>query len=428
MSLLKPLLSLIRSIIHSDDFFERSRVNGSAFTRNRILDFSKTLIYILWCAKTSLPSTLHAFLEDILKGRSSCTRQAFSKRRKLIKPEAFEELYRASSEFLVKSVPSVTGALRKFAIDGSRVNLVSHPELVKTFGIQKGTGGLPQALISTLYDVENHFSIDVQIRPHDGNEREMAQAHLERLKQLMGDSPYLVIFDRGYPSGKLLETFANSSGYFLMRCPTEFVRALDKWKKDAWFTHKFHSVKQPLTFRVIRVVLPDGTEEILCTNLPNSYSASDVMDLYLHRWRIEISYDFLKNRVQLENLSGITLCAFFQQLFACLLMSNLCAAYYCENRVYEIEDGNAPSLMLHPSDDRPHKRDRRINMATVLAAIRSILPLVLVMPRSHLSRWIFLIDVHRLKNVFRYDKKGRKKPRLRVHPGLKFTQSQRPSF
>ena len=27
-----------------------------------------------------------------------------------------------------------------------------------------------------------------------------------------------------------------------------------------------------------------------------------------------------------------------------------------------------------------------------------------------------------------YDKKGRKKPRLRVHPGLKFTQSQRPSF
>lgn len=428
MSLVKPLLSLIRSIIHSDDFFERSRVNSSAFIRNRVLDFSKTIIYILWCAKTSLTSTLHAFLKEILKGQISCTRQAFSKRRKLIKPEAFEELYRASAEFLVKSVPSATGFLRIFAIDGSRINLVSHPELVKAFGIQKGTGGMPQALLSTLYDVENRFSIDVQIRPHDGNEREMAQSHLERLKQLMPDTPHLVIFDRGYPSGKLLETFANSTGYYLMRCPTEFVRALDKRLKDAWFTHKFHSVKQPLTFRVIRIDLPDGSEVILCTNLPDSFSASELKNLYLYRWRIETNYNFLKNRVQLENLSGITLCAFMQQLYACLLMSNLCGAYYCENRVYEIEDGNAPLLMLYPSDSRPHKRDRKINMTTVLAAIRSILPRSLVKPRSHLSNAIASIDVHRLKNVFRYDKKGRKKPRLRVHPGMKFTQSQRTGF
>ena len=162
MSLLKALLSKLRSIIHSDEFFQRNRASEAAFTRKRILGFVTTLTFILWCAKTSLPSTLRAFLEDYLGGKHSCTRQAFSKRRKLIKPEAFEELFRMSAEFLAKNVRTSKKLLRILAVDGSRVNLPTHPELVQKFGIQKGTGNLPQALLSTLYEVGNRIVLDMR--------------------------------------------------------------------------------------------------------------------------------------------------------------------------------------------------------------------------------------------------------------------------
>lgn len=432
MSLLNALLSKLRSIIHSEEFFQKSRVSESAFTRKRILGFVLTFTYILWCAKTSLPSTLRAFLEDSLGGKQSCTRQAFSKRRKLIKPEAFEELFTMSAEFLAKNVRSSKEFLRILAVDGSRLNLPTHPELVQKFGIQKGTGNLPQALLSTLYDVVNRIVLDMQIRPHNGNEREMAMCHIERIKQLLGSQPYLLIFDRGYPSGELLEMLIKNHVLFLMRCPSEFVKGLDMKVSDAWFTHKFHSVKHALSFRVLRVPLPNGTEEILCTNLLNEYSASEISKLYLKRWKIEINYNFLKNRVQLENLSGITYCAFMQQLYACLLMCNLCGAYYCDHCDYEVEAGTIPKIKLRLDREGKcqckHTYDRKINMAIVLAAIRSILPRALVFRHSRLKQLIKDIDVPRVKNVLRYDKNGRNRPRLRLHPSLKFTQSQRAGF
>ena len=432
MSLLNALLSKLRDIIHSDEFFQRNRVSESAFTRKRILGFVQTLTYILWCAKTSLPSTLRAFLKDCLGGKHSCTRQAFSKRRKFIKPEAFEELFTMSAEFLARNVRLPKEYLRILAIDGSRLNLPTHPELVQKFGIQKGTGDLPQALLSTLYDVVNRIVLDMQIRPHNGNEREMAMCHIERIKLLLGSQPYLLIFDRGYPSGELLKMLIENHVLFLMRCPSEFVKSLDGKEPDAWFSHKFHSVKYALSFRVIRVPLSNGTEEILCTNLPDEYSASEITELYLNRWKIEINYNFLKNRVQMENLSGITYCAFMQHLYACLLMCNLCGAYYCDHSDYESEAGTIPKIKLRLDHEgkcqRKHTHDRRINMATVLAAIRSILPRALAFRHSRLNQLVQGIDVSRVKNVLRYDKKGRNRPRLPLHPSLKFTQSHRPGF
>lgn len=429
MPILSALLSELRSIIHSDDFFRRSRASDTAFTRKRVLGFVGTLVYILWCTKTSLPSTLAGFLQGELECKRTCTRQAFSKRRRNIKPEALEELFRASVERLVKATRPRKGFMRILAIDGSRINLPTHPELEEAYGVQKSTGGLIQALVSTLYDVEHRFILDVQVGPHNGNERQMAMEHIECAKRLLGKESYLIIYDRGYPSGELLEKLLDEHISFLMRCPSEFVKALTTREKDTWVTHRFHSCTKELTFRLIRVVLPNGTEEILCTNLCDEYSTQEIVELYTRRWKIETNYDFLKNRVQLENLSGITRCAFLQQLYACLLMDNLCAAYYCDNFDYEADAGTVPGirLRLDNHDDGEHvaKCNRRINMATVLAAVRSILPQVLAFPRSRIKRYVETIAVPRLKNVLRYDKKARAKPRVRCHPSLKFSQSQR---
>lgn len=425
MSILSAILSALHKTIHSKTFFNDSLVNPSAFSRQRVLGFVQMVALILCCAKTSLPSTLRSFLVGLLDGKKSCTRQAFSKRRSLIKPEAFQTLFQLSARMMTKYTRPPKDRLRILAVDGTRVNLPTHPELVEAYGIQKSTGNLPQALVSTLYDVENRYALDVQIRPHDGNEREMARRHIETIQSLGDVGQYLIIFDRGYPSGELLQTVTESEGYFLMRCPTEFLKGVKQVKDDAWITHKFHSVRQALTFRVIHAELPNGAREILCTNLPNTCTASEIVDLYAYRWRIEISYDFLKNRVQLENLSGITLCAFLQQLYASLLMCNLCGAYYCDNRAWECDADTVPVRRLRLRENDVLTCNRRINMATVLAAIREILPKALVPKRVRLSPLVRSIDARDLKNILRYDKNDRCKPRLRKHPSVKFTQSQR---
>lgn len=430
MSILTTMLSALRRTIHSDAFFNRSRVNETDFTRNRVLSFAKMITYIIWCAKTSLPSTLRFLLVDKLGGKESCTRQAFSKRRRSIKPEALEELFKLSMQIMVQKIKPEKDRLRILAVDGTKLDLPTHTGLEKTYGIQKSTGNLPQALVSILYDVEHRFVLDVQVRPHNGNEREMAHVHFKKLQTLLGSSDYLIIYDRGYPSGKLLETFSKAPGRYLMRCPKEFLPAIDKNKEDAWITHKFHSNKEAVSIRVIHAKLPNGNEEILCTNLSDEYTASELVDLYAERWSIEINYDFLKNRIQPENLSGITACAFLQHLYACMLMCNLCAAYYNDNRDWEAEAGSVPKLKLRrkKDDETILECNRRINMATVLAAIRSILPRVLAYPHSRLKTYLGSIAVQRLKNVFRYDKDGRNKTRVRIHPALKFTQSQRQGF
>ena len=121
-----------------------------------------------------------------------------------------------------------------------------------------------------------------------------------------------------------------------------------------------------------------------------------------------------------------------QHLYACLLMCNLCGAYYCDHSDYESEPGTVPRIKLRLNREGKcqcvHAYGRKINMATVLAAIRSILPRALAFRHTCLKRLVVSIDIPRVKNSLRYDKKGRNRPRLRLHPSLKFTQSQRAGF
>src|SRR3712207_7653235 len=54
---------------------------------------------------------------------------------------------------------------------------------------------------------------------------------------------------------------------------------------------------------VVRFLLSSGIEEVLITSLlDKKYTLEDLKELYFKRWCVEVKYDELKNRLEIENL------------------------------------------------------------------------------------------------------------------------------
>ena len=114
-----------------------------------------------------------------------------------------------------------------------------------------------------------------------------------------------------------------------MRCDKSFIRAIQRDGNDVIVTHQFSKLEEPIEFRVITIKSksPDGeseTEDYLVTNvLDDQYQIQDFVELYHLRWGIETKYNDLKNKLQIENFTGITPVAIRQDFFATLYLVNL---------------------------------------------------------------------------------------------------------
>jgi transposase len=117
--------------------------------------------------------------------------------------------------------------------------------------------------------------------------------------------------------------------------------------------------------RLVRLSLPNGEKEILCTSLMDSrkYPIEDIAELYHYRWNEEEGYKLFKSRMEVENFSGKTALAVKQDFFAKVFIMSLCAdlAFPIEEKVkkeYEQEKGL--------------KHQQKINRTNALSMTRDI--------------------------------------------------------
>jgi len=77
--------------------------------------------------------------------------------------------------------------------------------------------------------------------------------------------------------------------------------------------------------RLIRVVLDDGTIEVLVTNLfdQQKYPYNEFKALYFMRWGIETRFSTFKNQLQLEAFSGQKVETILQDFYVTVFLSNL---------------------------------------------------------------------------------------------------------
>jgi hypothetical protein len=231
--------------------------------------------------------------------------------------------------------------LRVIAIDGSTSYLIDNKEVNEHFGThgnQRGTVTLSRILCA--FDVLNKITIKADMYPINRSEQKIALNWIPAY-----DPDMLLIYDRAYPGFTSIFHHQNKEQPqpFLMRCPIgfsleviAFVKSglnelISTFKADGATRRNLKEqgfmVKTGATIevRLIRVVLDDGSIEVLATNLfdQQNYPCNEFKALYFMRWGIETRFSSFKNQLQLEAFSGQKVETILQDFYITVFLSNL---------------------------------------------------------------------------------------------------------
>ncbi|PCH67314.1 MAG: hypothetical protein COC06_11430 [Bacteroidales bacterium] len=330
-------METIREHLFSEQLKLEFRMNDKDFTRDRVLTFSITLLFMLNFLRKSLVLEIFNFVKNIKI--KSFSKSAFVQCRKKINPLVFKELSQVlTAEFYTDNEGSVKlwKGFRLLAVDGSRITLPDTKELRSVYGATKNQTktSVVQARMSALYDVLNNYVIDGKMAALSTGEKSLAIEHLQ-----YAQSDDLVIYDRGYPSFDLIYEHLQLDIDCLIRVKLSFSDATKKFiasgkysnvidikpGKNAPLRNKSYSKNDSIKVRLIRVDLPDGTIELLMTTLlcSKTYTTGIFKELYFKRWGVEIYYDELKNKIKVELFSGYSDRCIQQDFYAALFISNI---------------------------------------------------------------------------------------------------------
>jgi hypothetical protein len=326
----------LAKIIQSTDFLNRARSSSKHFTRKRKMGFKEVVYFMLNRVKSSTQTALDRFFDMTKGGEVHMTEQSFSDARQKLNWEACRELY----EYTVKSVYAgeitTWHGFRVLAIDGSKVQLPADNKLREYFGCAGPTQSAPTGQMSYIYDYFNDIIVDAELVPFNTNERELAKLHIERLRAMSADTKELVLLDRGYPSFELFSHLRERKIEFLARVKKGFNANIDALPLGE---HDFVLEKnqEALPVRVIKFRLTTGEVETLITSiLEDELGIKTYKQLYNCRWGIETKYYEMKHKFELENFSGRTINAIYQDFYISALLSNMVAV--AANEVQPIVD------------------------------------------------------------------------------------------
>lgn len=410
-NILRILLKITHDIIFSSKYRDQSRTDPTKFTRNRKMSFPNYILFMLRKNGKSMQNSINSFMKES-KINETYSKQAFSKQRQYIRPEAIKTLFEMTGrEFYNIAKPETYRDYILAAIDGSRINLPVSDELQQVFGFQSGSGSNQnQALVSCMYDVLNGMYLDASINPCRANERKLALGHLDALDRF-AFSKVILIMDRGYPSGELFSKISEKGVKFVTRCDPTHIRGIKTDSDDCITEHIFKSYPQPVKIRIVRIRLSSGKEEILATNLFDSeFTPDDFAEIYRLRWEIESSFNHLKNHVEVENFTGNTAIAVEQDFYAALYLINL-----SNGLIVDMKDEISKK---HNNGD--NKYEYKQNTAITIGKLKtSVVEMLLV--ESNITRGRILADIERelVKSVTAI-RPGRNFERKKKHASARF--------
>lgn len=317
------------------------------FTRNRKLSLNHLILSIFNRKGSTLSMEIRRFFR-LLKSKNTevISNVGYLKQRLKLNPAAFMAL----SDFHVKNFYDDEKELIKFknhfvfAVDGSHVNVPNTQENEDLYGLRKNQSSQQQAqaVISCLYDVFNKMILDCTINDYKVSERVQAEVHIEKITSFIGDQPYIVVLDRGYPSSFFFMNRLEKNQNFIVRLGSSDFRQEQRNMASAdedveiVFTKsrvnpyrktpfaKRLQEKGSIRLRFVKVNLPGETTEFLATNLSREdFSQQEISELYRIRWSIETAYDTLKNKFMLENFTGKKSIIIEQDILATICLYNM---------------------------------------------------------------------------------------------------------
>lgn len=347
ITIINDLKEFIRASGSCEELRKLFTSSESDFTRQRKLSFERLVLLLLNFFKRSYSVEIAEFFTLISHQDQLATKSAFCQQRMKIN----EIFFICLNEILVKSfyrehaseVKKWQG-LRVIAVDGTTIGLFHQLDVIHYFGAHRNQNKKkkisPMAKAVSAFDVLNQITLKAELYPFHAAEAKVAQQWLPYY-----DPDMLLIYDRGFVgfNHMFLHQSKESPQPFLIRVPVRFtheIRAfVESGSLDAMVSFRAgkHSSdlllrqgfivppESTLDIRLIRVLLPDGTIEILATNLfdTQKYPQTVFKDLYFMRWGIETNFEAVKNKLQLESFSGQKVRTIMQDFQISFFLANL---------------------------------------------------------------------------------------------------------
>ena len=338
----------------SDSFADICRSGEAAFfTRKRKMPLKDILLTMINRRGLTLTLELRNYMKISHPGEK-ISKPGYLKQRMKLHPNAFLDLYHFHNKnFYEEQGYFMRNGFLVLAADGSDINIPTTRENLARFGTGSRKSAKPQAQIGLgcIYDVLNRMILESDCNRVKFDEMRVAEQQMERLSDTIGDIPYLIIMDRGYPSTPAFIHMMEKNIYFLVRLKKSDYKkeqlslqqddtileiVLDKTRiRHYEGTRDGEHMKElgQISLRMVKIRLENGEYEVLGTNLPNKlFSTEDIGELYHLRWGIETAYETLKSRLQLENFTGTKERLLLQDIYSTIYVSNL-----AEDIIHDVE-------------------------------------------------------------------------------------------
>ena len=366
------------------------------------MSFKNTLLFILSIAKKSIQIELDSFIQKACGDGASITKQGYCEARKKISPTAFIKLADAINTWYYEDDDFKTyRGYRLSAIDGTVLEVNNSERLRKAFGHTKtNSTHVARALASCIYDIENDMILASKIARYDTSERDLAIELIEQLKGI-GKKNELILFDRGYPSADLIAYLEKSEIKYLMRVSSSFFNEVNGAKGEDQIV-EVKNKKINTKIRVLKFDLESGEKEVLITNLfDEDLGIKDFKALYFKRWGIEVKYNEIKNKLQIENFTGDTPLAVEQDFYASMHLINLVA----------IAKAEADQTIAEKNRYKGLKYEYKVNVNILISKLKDNLISILLennpRKRTKMLAWI----KNEISRNYVPIRPGRKKPR-----------------
>ncbi len=351
-SLKQTLTSLIREMSAAPAPYVKNPEKD--FTRKKKLPFETVMQLLISMGGNSLYKEL---LESQGYDVNTATTSAFVQQRNKILPSAVEFLFHEFTQSYT-DIKDYRG-YRLLAIDGSDLHIATDPADTDTyFQSQPNTKGYNLLHLNAAYDLCNRLYVDAIVQPRRLCNEGRALAAMVDRSPIKGKT--IVISDRGYESynnfahierkgwnyvirvkdldssGILSGLRLPSSGEFDMDVHLTLTKKQTKEVKAHPEMYKFIPSKStfdfldlhenlyyPISFRVVRFVLPSGAYETVITNLSAAdFPPDELRSIYNMRWGIETSFRALKYTVGLTSFHAKKQESIIQEIFARMIMYN----------------------------------------------------------------------------------------------------------
>jgi len=349
----ETLLSMIREVAKSPELFVKNPERD--FTRDRKLTLESVVQLIISMGGNSIYKEL---LESHRYDESTATTSAFVQQRDKILPCLFEYLLHEFTQS--HSELETYRGYRLLAVDGSSLHIPTNPDDIETYCKAKSDrSGYNLMYMTAMFDLCNKLYTDAYVQPINGFSENGAFIHMIKRSRIHGNA--IIIADRNFES---YNNFANieQKGYnyvirckdvlscngilsglrlpncgefdvlvhriLTRKCTNEIKNNPDIYKCIASkspfdFLDSHSNFFYPISFRVVRFMIPDGSFQTVITNLSqDDFQPHELKMLYKMRWGIETSFRELKYAVGLTNFHSKRRERIVQEVFARIIMYN----------------------------------------------------------------------------------------------------------